>query len=515
MRTICVDAGKILGKHRKPENFCISASRAYTLMLESHREHIRRAVKECGFRYLRFHGLFQDDLGIYREDAYGNPVWGWQYADEVYDFLRETGVRPFVVLDFMPEALRSGEKTVYWEKAGITPPKDWEKWYELVYRTACHFRDRYGEEEVSRWFFEVWNEPDGFFWTGTREEYFRLYELSAKAVKKASPRFRIGGPAVAGESGWIDLLAAYCREKGLPLDFITAHTYCLKPFEKENVKHPEPGFPVWKPGVPWKLGNGAYDPAGGAEKIGEYRAAADRAGLPLYITEFGLSYDYWDPIRDSYEAASWLLSRFRAVRELANAFSVCELSDVFEEDGPPTQNHFHGGFGLVNLQGIRKPAYFAFRYLNLLLEEDAACSDARAFATVRGRREAAVLLYDDAAGQTADNKAYFSKLHCPRKSEDVRLSVENLEPGRYTVELSATGYRKNDAYTAFLEKYREGRDSLSREEVAKLREISDGSAAEYRSVSVTPESPLILDFTMAENDVWLVRIFPEGEEAGT
>lgn len=506
MRSIHVDVGRVIGANHRSETFCVSASRAYTLMMENHRRHIRMAREECGFRYLRFHGLFQDDMGIYREDAFGNPIWGWQYVDEVYDFLMDAGIRPFVVLDFMPEVISSAPKTIYWERANITPPKDWQKWYELVHRTVCHFRDRYGEDEVAEWFFEVWNEPDGFFWTGSRQEYFELYKHAANAVKAASPRFRVGGPSIAGETEWIDSLAAYCREHATPIDFITAHCYCLKPFAPENSVHPEPGIPVWQPGVAWPLGNAAYDPHGGEEKFREFAAAAERAGLSLYITEFGLSYDYWDPLRDSYEAASWLLSRLRASRENAKCFSICEASDVFEEDGPPVQDHFHGGFGLINLQGIRKPAYFALRFLNELLDCEIACDDARAFATAKGDDEAAILFYDDAVRQTADNKHMFSRPHAPLEAEPVRLTVEGLAPGQYAVRTYAVGHKKNDAYTAFLEARASERDSLSKAEVERLSGLAKGCAESEVMETVNPDGRLTLDFPMRENDVYLCKI---------
>ena len=203
---VTVDAAHEKGRLDRCSNRCVGAGRAYTFLRSDHQHHIAMAAEECGFRYLRFHGLFQDDMGVYRENRYGEPFYSWQYVDAVYDFILDTGMRPIVVLDFMPSALASGDSTIYWEKANITPPADYGKWYGLVKATVDHFVERYGLDEVKEWYFEVWNEPDGYFFTGDREEYLKLYDASAKAVKEVSAELKVGGPAIAGDRSWISAL---------------------------------------------------------------------------------------------------------------------------------------------------------------------------------------------------------------------------------------------------------------------------------------------------------------------
>ncbi|WP_166543893.1 GH39 family glycosyl hydrolase [Acutalibacter sp. 1XD8-36] len=132
IRRITVDAKKIIGENSRTALRCISAARAGLLLRSGHQKHLVQAVRECGFEYLRFHGIFQDDMGVYREDAEGRAVYSWQYLDEVYDFLLENDIRPFVVFDFMPEALASGSTTVYWERANVTPPTSYEKWGDYL-----------------------------------------------------------------------------------------------------------------------------------------------------------------------------------------------------------------------------------------------------------------------------------------------------------------------------------------------------------------------------------------------
>src|ERR1700722_18983090 len=165
--------------------------------------------------YIRVHNLFTSGDGtgslkwgstnVYTEDASGKAVYDWTIVDGIFDTFRERGVKTLVQLGFMPEAM-STQPRPYRHKfpkgnifTGWTyPPKDYAKWAELVFRFAQHLRERYGDEEVKSWLWEVWNEPDIDYWHGTAEEYFKLYDFSVDAVLRAVPQARIGGPASPG-----------------------------------------------------------------------------------------------------------------------------------------------------------------------------------------------------------------------------------------------------------------------------------------------------------------------------
>jgi xylan 1,4-beta-xylosidase len=142
-------------------------------------------------------------LDVYREDSQGNPIYNFQNIDVLYDSILNIGMKPFVELSFMPHALASGNKTIFWWKGNITPPKDYGKWENLIHALVKHWTDRYGEAEVRQWYFEVWNEPNlDIFWSGTQSEYFHLYEVTARAIKEVASSYRVGGPATAGRA-WI------------------------------------------------------------------------------------------------------------------------------------------------------------------------------------------------------------------------------------------------------------------------------------------------------------------------
>ncbi|HUJ30910.1 MAG TPA: hypothetical protein VLY23_06485 [Candidatus Acidoferrum sp.] len=203
--------------------------------------------------YIRTHNLLTTGDGTpalkwgstnaYTEDASGKPVYDWTIVDRIFDTYVHAGARPFVELGFMPEALSIHPQPYQhsWPKGPLDtgwsyPPRDYSKWAELVYQLVLHCAQRYGEGEVASWYFEVWNEPDIFYWHGTPEEYEKLYDFSADAVKRAMPRARVGGPATTGPAD--PKAAVFLREflghcargtnfvsgkTGAPLDFISFH----------------------------------------------------------------------------------------------------------------------------------------------------------------------------------------------------------------------------------------------------------------------------------------------------
>ena len=511
MREIRVDRSAVKGKNERFCTLCAGVGRAGLLLRRDLQEHVAMAARECGFRYLRFHGLLQEDLAIYREDADGNPIYSWQYADEVCDFLMEIGVRPFLVFDFMPEKLASGETTVFWERANVTPPKDYAKWGRLIREVVLHFTRRYGREEVKQWLFEVWNEPDNPpFFTGSRDEYFRLYEETARAVKSVCADYRVGGPALATHSDWIGALIEYCRGRKVPLDFVTAHSYSTKgapePPGAERERPPkQPPIPDWTPGPSWPLGKVAFDPEGiegGVRSALREVAQSSMPGLGVYFTEWGLTWDYWDPLRDSYQAASFLLSRIRRVSGV-RCLSYCEISDVFEEDGPPTGN-FHGGFGLVNLQGIRKPAYFAYRFLNELGDWELKCDDPDAFACRTGK-DVQVLFWNGAVRQDREDKLYYCKDTPPLPAGKGSVTVGGLVPGVYRLSVYGVGYRRNDAYTRYLG-MEEPAGSLSREQVEELKTEAGGAPLRQKDVAVDGSGSFRIEIELRENDIFLIKL---------
>ena len=143
------------------------SGRAILSLRESYREDLRAVKRATGFGYLRFHGILNDEVGLYDPAPGTNSVYNFSYIDQIYDGLLANGVRPFVELSFMPKALASAaEQQGFWYHPYVAPPKDWNLWQDLIRSLASHLIGRYGIDEVSQWYFEVWNEPNHDFWAG-------------------------------------------------------------------------------------------------------------------------------------------------------------------------------------------------------------------------------------------------------------------------------------------------------------------------------------------------------------
>ncbi len=292
---------------------------------------LRRVHDEIGVSTVRAHAILHDDLGVYRE-VDGVPVHDFSLIDEVYDRIMAIGLRPCVELGFMPRDLASDpEKTVF-EYRGITsPPKDWDRWANLISDLVRHLMDRYGQEEVLGWDFEVWNEANlEVFWSSTRDEWMQLYDVTAAAIKGVDPRLAVGGPSSAA-ADWVDELFDHTSKSGAPVDFVTTHTY----------------------------GNAPLD----------LRPTLARYGSTARIlwTEWGVSPRHFHPVNDSVSSATFLLHGMRSSAGRLDALSYWVASDHFEELGRPPKL-LHGGFGLITVGGIAKSRYHALHLLSQLGE---------------------------------------------------------------------------------------------------------------------------------------------------
>ena len=496
-RVISLDAQKIKSPLNRSFNLCVGAGRANEGLRADWQQQLARTQRECGFRYLRFHGLLHDDMGVYAEDRAGNAVYNWQYIDALYDYLLSIRVKPFVELSFMPNALKSADKTVFWWKANVSPPKDYAKWEAFITALVKHWEQRYGRKELESWYFEVWNEPNyPAFFSGTQADYFKLYATTAQAVKSVSATYRVGGPASSGTS-WIVETLSYCAQNQVPIDFISTHDYGVS----------EGGLDEFGQGQQ-KLG----DPNSIARNVAKVRAQIKASAFPnleLHFTEWSTSYSSRDPVHDAYQSAAYILNTLKRTEQTANSMSYWTFSDIFEEAGPPP-TPFHGGFGLLNLQGIRKPAYFAYKYLHELGSTELQNADASSWATTNAGGTTQVLLWNftaPAQGNESD-QVYFRNEHPAAPAEKVRLTLQSLPPGTYRLDTYRVGYRQNDAYSAYLQLGRPA--ALTPAQAAELKQLTQDKPVSSQTLKVGLTG-LTQTLDLRENDVVLVKLQRTGK----
>jgi xylan 1,4-beta-xylosidase len=346
------------------------SGRANLSLRASYRADLRQVKKITDFRYVRFHGIFDDENGVYSEDAEGNPVYNWSYIDQIYDGLLAEGVRPFVEISFMPKALAAHlDYQAFWYKPIVSPPGDYAKWDALMTAFARHLVERYGIDEVSKWYFEVWNEPNLDFWMGSPKQstYFELYDHTARALKAVSPRIRVGGPATA-QAAWVSDMIAHTTENHVPLDFVSTHVYGND--SAENVFHDD------RPIAPHQMVCLAV------KKVHQEIEHSARPELPLIWSEFNASYMNEQPITDSIYMGPWMAQTISQCDGMVSMMSYWTFSDVFEEQGV-IKTPFYGGYGLVAEDGIPKPAFDVFALLHTLGTERLAAAAGDALVTRR------------------------------------------------------------------------------------------------------------------------------------
>ncbi|GAF03814.1 GH39 family glycosyl hydrolase [Saccharicrinis fermentans] len=451
-KSIRVDAGT---KGEKFEHFwskCVGAGRANEALRAGWLEQMEKVQQNCGFEYVRFHGLFHEDMfPVLREK--GKLVYNWQYIDDVFDRLLDMNVRPFVELAFFPnEFAAEDSKTVFWWEAKVTPGPDFaSQWHDLIEAFTQHVVDRYGIDEVLTWYFEVWNEPNlyPFFFHGKKSQYFELYKQSALAVKSVDERLKIGGPATSnfvpdtrfdGEiinnevsmevfkvedintlqwhGVWIEDFLKFCEKEKLPVDFISTH-----PYPTDYAFNPETG----KGRGLTRHVHSIIDDLEWLQKIVQNSAYSN---AEIHLTEWNTSPSSRDRMHDLLPAAAYIVKSNLDCIGLTNSLAFWTFTDIFEEKGGAA-SIFHGGFGMINFQGLVKPSYHAYRMLHLLGDEKLYKDDAVFVSRNSGDGKIVALAYnypkENEGSVPAGYKSY--EYLSEGSSKQLKLELKHLKPG--------------------------------------------------------------------------------------
>ncbi|HEX3075480.1 MAG TPA: xylan 1,4-beta-xylosidase [Lachnospiraceae bacterium] len=341
--------------------YCIGTGRMNLALRHEYHNQLKKVQEDINFSHIRGHGLFCDDMAIYHtyeENGEEKVEYNFTYVDLVFDDYQSMGLKPFVELGFMPEKLASGSQTVFYWKGNVTPPKDYTKWSNLVKATINHWIERYGREEVVTWPFEVWNEPNlpGFWKDADMDEYFKLYEVSSRAVKECDPRIRVGGPAICGvdDERWLRSFLEYCARSKAPVDFVTRHAYATE--------------------APDNCGHYAYQSLRTVDvfmgELKESRRIIDSfpefKGMEMHITEFNTSYTPLNPIHDTNLNAAYVARLLSEMGDTCASYSYWTFGDVFEEAGVAF-TPFSGCFGLLSNGMVPKPTYWTFAFFRNLV----------------------------------------------------------------------------------------------------------------------------------------------------
>lgn len=460
---------------------------------------------------------------VYTEDEEGNPVYWWDLIDEIFDSYVALGLVPFVELGFTPEALATAPAGTRYDDprhgGWRYPPRDYGRWLELVRNFAAHCRQRYGLSEVSRWYWELWNEPDIFYWAGTVEEYCRLYDYTVAGIQSAVPQARIGGPATTSSTARPEsstFLRAFLRhvtrginhvtgEVGTRIDFVSFHA-------KGGRFAPNPDAAKETPTMFTLLSN--VD--AGLSVVDEF---PELDKIQIILSE--CDPDGWaaGTIRDNPNL-------FYRNTEYYASYVACALNKLIDRststgmriDGMLTwaflfeDREYFEGFRTLSTNGIDKPVLNVFRLLAKLgptrlgLTSDRSCDP-----TARGRADSAQDLPDISGVATADEadavQIFLSSHHDDwdaRAASELTIALEGCASGqRYRVYQSIVSQSTSNSYTAWDEMGRPQSpdpDQLARlAHAAKLKteyvgDMTAGSASLSMSLALPSHCACLLQF---------------------
>ncbi|MCU6454753.1 beta-xylosidase [Sphingomonas sp. A2-49] len=489
-RTIAVDVRGPVTPRNRMAQLSIGSDFPGTLERDDSLAQLEIVQRELGFRYIRFHNVFADQLGVYRL-VDGKPVIDWTRIDRLYDRLLAMKLKPFVELGFTPDAMKTSDQTIFYWKGNTSHPQA-GPWTALVDAFARHLIQRYGAAEVRSWYFEVWNEPNlaGFWEKADQPAYFDLYARTARTLKAVDPALRVGGPSTAG-AAWVPEFLAFADRQALPVDFVTTHTYGV-----------EGGFLDEKGEGDTKLSRDPDAIVADVRRVRAQIAASSRPHLPLFFTEWSTSYSPRDAIHDDYLGAAYILGKLRRTEGLAQGMSYWTFSDLFEEPGAQGRP-FEGGFGLMTPQGIRKPSWLAYKYLHDLGDSELATGDPQSIAAIRGKTVQVLAWRDVLPVQAVSNRPFFTRVRPAAEAPPLRIAFQGLAPGRHRARVRRTGYRHNDAYTAYLEMGRPA--ALDAAQRARLAALTTDTPV-VQTIVVGRDGTGTLRLPMRDHDVVMVEI---------
>lgn len=484
----------------------VGAGRVNEGLRASWLEHLKLVKEQCGFRYVRMHDLFNDDMFVYFENPDGETIYNWQYVDEVYDRILALGVRPFVELSFFPTGIAAkNSKVQMWYRNKISVDRNnFGKWHDLIKAFTQHVIDRYGINEVLFWYFEVWNEPNlnpGFL-DGTKSDYFRLYKEAVNAIKSIDSRLKVGGPATSNfvadtrfdgevydknksvfytqnqinkqqwKGVWIEDFISYCEKEGLPIDFISTH-----PYPTDYALDPETGR--GKDAIRY-----VHSLRDDINWLHKQLNKTKYANAEIHLTEWSTSPNSRDRMHDVLPPAAYIIKTNLDCIGLANSLMYWTFTDIFEEKGGG-ETIFHGGFGMINFQGLVKPSFHAYRMLNQLGDEKIYYKDPLFVSRVSesGKIVAIAFNYPEEYEEMVPSANNFHN-YMNASYKNISFTLSNLTPGT-TFEIEILDKEHGNVYDAY---QRIGAPhSPTREEITVLNQMAWNTMKEIIKVDTNGE----------------------------
>lgn len=453
-----------------------SVGRAKELLFADVQKMLTELQSEIRYEYIKFHGLLSDDMLVYIEDENGVPHYSFVYIDKVIDFLLSINLKPLVQFSFMPGDLASiPDKNVYASPFNISPPKDMDKWLNLVTTLTTHLIDRYGLRTVRSWLFCVWNEPDtseNIFGFKNDEDFYQLHKATYFALKNISKSLRVGSPSLLVTNNlsqdWCKKFIFWCRRNDCLPDFMNIHYYD-NDFDEDQVEQHRPARPAHS-----RLNS---DENAFTKCLARTKNMFGELGInniPVYLTEWNLTVSHRNLLNDTCFKSCYLTKNLLENYDELDSFGYWVLTDMIEEL-QPSKEQFHGGLGLFTRDGIKKPHYYAFDLINRL--GDRLIERGEGYFITRSHNKIQIILYNYehfnhlfASGETFDMT--FTERYTPFSQlgkMDISLELTDVPNGACTIREHIINQQSGSAFDEWV---RMGAPQMTAEDIDYLKHIS-------------------------------------------
>ncbi|MDF2653765.1 MAG: hypothetical protein K0R19_239 [Bacillota bacterium] len=478
-------------------------------LVASVQEQLRRAQEEIGFEYLRFHGIFDEDMHVYRETHNGIPEINFTYIDLLFDFIQSIGLTPYVELSYMPNKLAKEKLCFFDRPTNISIAEEQGKWTALIRETLRHFISRYGLENVLKWRFTTMGIHFAMLSHISYAEYYLHYSVTRDAVKSIDDRFLFGGPGGFASAVWdnecMRHFLDFAAENNCLPDF-----FCTQCYPHRSIEHDGEfmDFTVSQASSPSVL---SRDESFTRTLLHDFRALLAEYGLgntEIWLEEWNSTLWQRDLSSDTCYKAAWLFKNIGENYDRAEAFGYWLLTDFIEERAS-LGSVFHGGYGLFTYNGISKSGWQAMTLLRQM--GDTMLAEGDGWFVTRSRRSIQIFLshychYDN---------LYRYRYHVLDKAEDAyrvfvekedlrfTMNLEKLEAGDYIMRKYAINRENGSSFDQWM---KAGQPAYMR--VDELKYLAQISLPSYYVQTLTASGSIELDTTLSPHEIQLIVLTP-------
>ncbi len=437
--------------------------------------------KEINFKYIRFHGIFDDDMLIYNKINNDEVDFNFNQVEKLVDFLLSIGLKPFFELSFMPSELSSYKKTIFHCKSSTSLPSNIEHWNKLVRSFLEFLILKYGKEEVESWYFEFWNEPDmiNVFGFPNKDDYFWFYTETYKTIKAVNEKLKIGGPAILSLSIKIKAMEDYiefCRKNACLPDFFSYHVY---PLQKDYKMWKVPAidssvFFSESTSININISSDVKYLDGEISEVNEFLKKHDLEDLPVFISEWNSTTWHRDLCSDTTYKSAYLVRNICNNLDKVDGLGLWMLSD-YSHELFPSKNLFHGGLGLFTQNGLKKASYYAYNLLNKLGDE--LIESGKMHCVTKKGESYQILIFNYCQYDALYREYDLSMISQTERKNvfegdkiNIALIVDNIDSGMYRIKTTRISTNSGSVYDEWLKIGTP--EILQKEEVAYLQSKS-------------------------------------------